>query len=172
MEAHPSNAIISRSPLEPTTRRVSLRNAPVSHGYREENFTYVKRLRAGVQISAGRFNNITRGFTPGNIRTFYARGDWLNGGQGFIGFKFNTGTGTQYGRVRIETRLPASRHGIFDCAWGDPGDPVKTAQKAMIPSDLVQASALGSLGDLAAGHVGLQSWRNQRSKAKTSYVER
>src|SRR5262249_32928343 len=53
-------------------------------------------------------------------------GQFNRGGIGYIGFKFNNGSGDQYGWVRIQTRGNFSRNFILrDYAYGDVGDRVK-----------------------------------------------
>lgn len=85
----------------------------------------------------------------------------FNGGLGYIGFKFNNGSGDQYGWVRIETR-PSGETNPFilrDYAYGDVGDKVRAGQKSsneMVPEQ-------GALGFLALGGIGLLAWRKSRN---------
>jgi hypothetical protein len=86
----------------------------------------------------------------------------FNGGLGYIGFKFNNGSGDQYGWVRIQTR-PSGETNPFilrDYAYGDVGDRVRAGQKSS--SDI--ATDQSSLGWLALGAVGLLAWRGTRQK--------
>ena len=82
----------------------------------------------------------------------------------FVGFRFNTGNGTQYGWVRIHTKLDNNLHAhdlINDYAWGDVGDAIVTGQKhSLQPANA--NSVPGSLGLLAFGAQGLDAWRTQR----------
>lgn len=66
---------------------------------------------AGRRVSAGEFDRTYSSLAGGNIRTFYGAGEFNGVSQGFVGFKFNTGAGTQYGWVRIKLTVSASRHG-------------------------------------------------------------
>jgi hypothetical protein len=85
------------------------------------------------------------------------------GGIGFIGFKFNNGSGAQYGWVRIQVQPGVSHHYPFkliDYAYGDVGDTIGAGQKS--GHDLPE---LESLGGLALGAMGLLAWRKSRSRA-------
>ena len=75
-------------------------------------------------------------------------------GIGFIGFKFNTGGGDQYGWARIEMILGRNRFKLIDYAYGDPGDRIKAGEKfgGHMPT-------LESLAGLAIGAAGLLAWR-------------
>lgn len=84
-------------------------------------------------------------------------GQFVRGGIGFIGFKFNNGSGDQYGWARIQTQSRYANH-IFilrDFAYGDVNDRIRAGQKSsneMVPDK-------GSLGWLALGAAGLLAWR-------------
>jgi hypothetical protein len=82
-------------------------------------------------------------------------------GVGFIGFKFNNGSGDQYGWVRIQTRADIFHPFILrDYAYGDVGDRIRAGQTSsneMVPAE-------GSLGGLALGAAGLLAWRKSRSR--------
>ena len=79
-------------------------------------------------------------------------------GIGFIGFKFNNGSGDQYGWVRIH-RYPSfgEKFRLIDFAYGDVGDRIQAGQK----SDDQAVPDERSLGWLALGAVGLLSWRTR-----------
>jgi hypothetical protein len=96
----------------------------------------------------------------------------FNGGIGYVGFKFNNGSGDQYGWVRIQTLGPRGISHPFilrDYAYGDVGDRVRAGQissNEMAPEeneDVIPQE--GSLGALALGAAGLLAWRNRRSQA-------
>jgi hypothetical protein len=88
-------------------------------------------------------------------------------GIGYIGFKFNNGSGDHYGWVRIKTRQGIEHHFILrDFAYGDVGDRIRAGQKSsneIVPeeSDGIVPQE-GSLGGLALGAVGLLAWRKRR----------
>lgn len=91
--------------------------------------------------------------------------DWQERGTSYVGFRFNTGGGPQYGWARIGwTGCPRNEFIVKDYAWGDPGDQIKTGQKKLnkIETAAPAADAQGSLGLLALGAIGLQAWRAKR----------
>jgi hypothetical protein len=97
-------------------------------------------------------------------------GQFDENGIGFIGFKFNNGSGDQYGWVRIQTRGDVYHPFILrDFAYGDVGDRIRAGQMSsneMVPQendDMVPEE--GSLGALALGAAGLLAWRKRRSRA-------
>ena len=86
----------------------------------------------------------------------YGNDQWLDQGTGFIGFRFNAGSGLQYGWIRVTMDgSPDNTFTVVDYAWADPGDMVAAGQ---VPEP-------GSLGLLALGGVGLVAWRKHRAKA-------
>jgi len=87
---------------------------------------------------------------------------------GFVGFRFNTGKGTQYGWARIQTRdiNDHTRDVIRDYAWGDVGDVILTGQThSLQPANA--NSVVGSLGLLAFGAQGLDAWRIKARRTPT-----
>jgi MYXO-CTERM domain-containing protein len=119
----------------------------------------VSRLLPGDLISAGQFGG--GGFLA---QYFPARGQFLAPGQGFVGFKFNTGAGEQYGWVRVRMNgYPGNSFGVVDYAFGDPGEAVKAGQKRSHSSP-----DLESLGGLALGAAGLLAWRRRRANQRAA----
>ncbi len=88
-------------------------------------------------------------------------GEFSDGGIGYIGFKFNSGGGDQYGWVRIRThRRFQQNFKLIDYAWGDVGDRIRAGQTStneVVPGE-------GSLGWLALGAAGLLAWRKSKSQ--------
>ena len=90
-------------------------------------------------------------------------GQFDSGDLGFIGFKFNNGSGDQYGwvRIRMATSHPIDHDfWLVDYAYADPGEPIRagqTSRNEMVPEE-------GSLGWLALGAAGLLAWRKRRSR--------
>ena len=91
-------------------------------------------------------------------------GQFDYGDVGFIGFKFNNGSGDQYGWVRLKFggRHPIDNNfWLVDFAYADPGEPIRAGQA--LNNDMVPEE--GSLGWLALGAAGLLAWRESRSRA-------
>lgn len=101
--------------------------------------------------------------------------DWQERGTYYVGFRFNTGAGPQYGWARIGwSGCNRNNFIVKDYAWGDPGDQIKTGQKRLheneAPAPAVNSQ--GSLGLLALGAIGLQAWRVQRVEQSSSKGQR
>ena len=96
-------------------------------------------------------------------------GQFENGEVGFIAFKFNSGSGDQYGWVRIKMGQCVQDFSLIDYAYADPGEPIRAGQKSsdeMVPEESNDiAPQEGSLGALALGAAGLLAWRKSRSRA-------
>lgn len=131
--------------------------ASIAGFYNDCGHVSASNLKRGQLISS-------RPFVP--AQTFrsaglagYCPGQFL-GGIGFIGFKFNNGSGDQYGWVRIQVQ-PGIEHNyhfkLLDYAYGDVGDSIAAGQRS--GHDLPE---LESLGGLAVGALGLLAWRKSR----------
>jgi hypothetical protein len=94
-------------------------------------------------------------------------GQFAGRGIGYIGFKFNNGSGDQFGWARIQTQAAISHHFILrDYAYGDVGDRIRAGQK----SGHEMVTDEGSLGWLALGAVGLLAWRKSRSRKTLTFL--
>jgi len=131
---------------------------------------WVSNLPLGVNVSAGEFYSVTGNPGIGVLIANWSDGYFApNGGpiRAFIGFRFNTGNGMQYGWARIQTRDVIINHShhvrdvIKDYAWGDVGDVILTGQTQSLQQGNAN-SVPGSLGLLAFGAQGLDAWRTQR----------
>jgi len=133
---------------------------------------FVHNLRPGENVSGGKFYSVTGTPNYGALIANWSDGEFApNGGpnQGYVGFRFNTGNGTQYGWARIEARNDGHNRlhdAIKEYAWGDVGDSILTGQKHSLQSTSAN-SVLGSLGLLALGAQGLDAWRTQRTQNPT-----
>ncbi len=101
----------------------------------------------------------------GECHGYGGDGQFQVDGVGFVGFKFNTGAGDQYGWARVSmqpetgTGPTANKFKLLDYAYGDPGEVVVAGQTESRSS----APALESLGGLALGAAGLLAWRKRRT---------
>ena len=119
---------------------------------------WASHLERGQVISFRRFVSADSALLT---RAGHCHGQFNRRGVGYVGFRFNNGSGDQYGWIRIKTRGNRSRNFILrDYAWGDVGDRIKAGQTS---SEGI-ASDKGSLGLLALGAVGLLAARKRRSR--------
>jgi hypothetical protein len=122
------------------------------NGFVANGHSYISKLASGV-------NPATRPFAGFNAFIAYGNGrgpnsQWLDPGTGFIGFRFDSGNGFQYGWMRLTMDgAPGNSFTLVDYAWGDLGDSILTGQ---IPEP-------GSLALLAVGAAGLLAWRRHRA---------
>jgi hypothetical protein len=133
-------------------------------------FRSASKLDRGELISMRPFLARNPGLIAAALFT-YRQGQFDSGDLDFIAFKFNNGSGDQYGWVRIMmgTRFPSDYDfWLVDYAYADPGEPIRAGQTSsndMVPeesNDIVPQE--GSLGGLALGAAGLMAWRKRRSR--------
>jgi hypothetical protein len=136
--------------------------------FRGSGRNFLTNLPSGVNVSAGGFVSVTGHPGHGILFSNWSSGQFAPNGlprRGFVGFRFNTGRGTQYGWARIQTLTHRgaryrTRDLIKDYAWGDVGDAILTGQtQSLQPANA--KSVAGSLGLLAFGAQGLDAWRTQ-----------
>ena len=128
----------------------------------------VSKLNRGQLISERPFLARNSGLLAGfaHYCSSGSVGQFDQAGVGFIGFKFNNGSGDQYGWVRVKFggRNPIDHNfWLVDYAYADPGEPIRAGQTSsneMVPEE-------GSLGWLALGAAGLLAWRKRRSQIAT-----
>ena len=127
----------------------------------------VSKLTRGQLISTRPFLTRHSGLLGGTSNVVACPGQFEYGDLGFIGFKFNNGSGDQYGWVRVKFggRFPIDNNfWLVDYAYADPGEPIRAGQTSsseMVPDQ-------GSLGWLALGAAGLLAWRKSRSRTASS----
>ncbi|MEP6810924.1 MAG: PEP-CTERM sorting domain-containing protein [Chthoniobacterales bacterium] len=124
-------------------------------GFAASGYNYASRLNLGQGINSRPFVLNQATLAAGNG---YGNSQFLTAGTAFLGFRFNTGAGMQYGWARITMDgSPGNSFTLVDYAFGDVGDMITAGQTAAIPEP-------GSLGLLALGGLGLVAWRRQRGK--------
>jgi hypothetical protein len=142
----------------------------VSAAFRGPYTKYVSKLSFGEQISSGRFAS----YHPGILEAYRIDpyGQWGDHGTGYVGFRFNSGAGSQYGWVRVKmTGILENGFRVLEYAYADPGEPITAGQRSADEkateegSTDEQAPDEGSLGGLALGAVGLIAWRKSRSRS-------
>jgi hypothetical protein len=126
---------------------------------------WVSNLFSGENVSAGRFYSVAGHPGIGILVSNWSDGNFDPIPSGFVGFRFDTGKGTQYGWARVEGRnINFHLHFLIkDYAWGDVGDAILTGQKQSL-QPAKSNSVPGSLGLLAFGAQGLDAWRTQRTQ--------
>jgi hypothetical protein len=124
-------------------------------------------LQLASKLSFGQTIN-TRPFVTGyghlalypNAERVGDTAQWLEPGTGFVGFRFNVGSGVQYGWARIDAEgQPGNVFTLIDYAFTDQGERITAGQTGITS---VPDSG-GSLGLLALGCAGLLAWRARRS---------
>jgi hypothetical protein len=128
------------------------------------SFSFLNNLKEGSLVSQGYFGAGSHFFTL----AIYGGGEFMDPGIGYIGFAFNNGSGKQYGwaRVQMQGGFPLGLKNAFkvlDYAYADPGEPIEAGQTSDEP-----VTGMGSLGLLATGAVGLQSWRQSRRRVNSA----
>jgi len=129
-------------------------------------FVLASRLHSGQLISARQFSSAQSAVLAIASHDFCdPKFGWIGRfdgkDAGFVGFKFNNGSGDQYGWARIKMAPGMNINQNFkllDYAYGDVGDQVHAGQTS---SDDTRTNK-GSLGLIAIGAAGLLAWRRRR----------
>lgn len=158
----------SQTTTDYTKARFEVQNAVVSDGWQSDTpfpgLHVPERLAPRQPVS-------TRDFRSGV--GVLASSPFCNGyefclhGAAFVGFKFNTGSGTQYGWVRLRMHgyrnPPKNSFYVVDYAWADAGERIRAGQtRSSAQKEAAAVSPSGSLGLLALGKAGVELWRSQR----------
>src|SRR5438874_4135947 len=97
---------------------------------------FLSNLPLGVNVSAGEFLPVTGNPSFGVLISNWSDGAFSPIGgwpRGFVGFRFNTGNGAQYGWARIQTQDDNNNRihdTIQDYAGGAVGDSIRTGHKS------------------------------------------
>jgi hypothetical protein len=146
-----------------------LQSGAFAGSYPGFSYAFVWRLKSRDRyVSRAHFTNGGFGFgTSGTM----VRGDrssqhwrWNGRGTDCVGFRFNNGSGLQYGWARVRMDGPASRFSftVLDYGWADPGEPIKPGQTSSSGMVIPEES---SLGGLALGAVGIALWQQRRKRS-------
>jgi len=133
-------------------------------GFRGRGVFSVSKLSFGQNISGGTFIFDATSY-PG-VMAVSGRGQWLSSGDGFIGFRFKTDAGIQYGwaRVKMGGNKKNNSFKVLDWAYADAGEPIFAGQRSSDEQAPDQTVEQNSLGWLAVGAAGLVGWRKNRSR--------
>ncbi len=147
-----------------------VRHAAVSNAVRDQTYSrahFADRLDHGQPVSSGSFFG-HRGRDVSAVIVIYDSASnypWGRPGTGFIGFRFNTGAGTQYAWARVKMHHGAA---VVDYAWADPGESLAAGQTSSSGDQVSALPDLDSLGTLAFGAKGVIAWRQARAKADSA----
>ena len=129
------------------------------NGFSVGSFPYVAKLANGGNIAGGAFAAAAVGTLAFGYG--YANSQWVNPGQGYIGFKFTDAAGQEYGwaSVTVNGANASNTFTLNSYAYTTAGEVITAGQTSLaVPEP-------GSLGLLAVGGAGLLAWRQRRARA-------
>jgi len=160
----------SQTTTDYTKALFQLQNASLSHGWQSDepfpNQHVPENLARNQSIAIRSFKS-----DVGILASApFCNGDeFCQPGVAFLGFRFNTGAGTQYGWARLkmrgDNRPPKNAFYVVDYAWADVGERIRAGQTHASAQEQEAVSPSGSLGHLALGKAGLELWHSQRLSA-------
>lgn len=130
---------------------------------------FLANLDRGVQVSDGQFGSVARMPSIGALLSYLGQGNFGDTGTGAIGFKFDIGSGTHYGWVRLKVERSDKhpyRYVIKDYAWGDVGDRIQTGQRSSTDGKVSVTHPSRPLGLLALGATGVMAWRDVHAASR------
>lgn len=162
----------SQTTTDYTKALFELRGAAVSNGWQSDEpypNQHVPENLARRQLVSTR--NFGSGLVALAVSPSSQGYEFNSAGYAYLGFRFNTGAGTQYGWARLkmrgDRRSPKNAFYVVDYAWADAGERIRAGQTSSAAREQTALSPAGSLGQLALGKSGLELWRSQRLAAVT-----
>jgi hypothetical protein len=152
-------------------KAVGLKGGAFVGTYSRFEFAFVDRLKGASTRYISGFPFTSFGGTNRNfglmVKGDFRYGEWIKRGTDYVGFRFNNGSGLQYGWARVKMGGKDRNFGyqVLDYAYADPGEPIGVGQTSSSPKKDVADE--GSLGLLAVGAAGLALWRVRRKRAST-----
>jgi len=150
-------------------KAVGLKSGAFVGTYSRFEFAFVDRLKGAPTRYISGFPFTSFGGTNRNfglmVKGTFRYGEWIKRGTDYVGFRFNNGSGLQYGWARVKMGGKDRNFGyeVLDYAYADPGEPIGVGQTGS--SSKKDAIDEESLGALAVGAAGLALWRQRRRRA-------
>jgi MYXO-CTERM domain-containing protein len=166
---HSTTRLSGRTSGSAYFKAVGLQSGAFVGTYSRFEFAFVDRLKGAPTRYISGFPFTSFGGTIRNfglmVKGSFRYGEWIKRGTDYVGFRFNNGSGLQYGWARVKMGGKDQNFGfkVLDYAYADPGEPIGVGQTTS-PSK-TDVTEEGSLGVLAVGAAGLALWRQRRRRS-------